>query len=74
MSNICQDNCEKLQKRSKIDDFRLLLDRISFYTIMLNVKVIDNIKTKLFSLKHFFVQLIPGELNPKKRFLTPKHT
>ena len=41
---------------------------------MLNVKVIDNIKTKLFPIKHFFVQSIPDELNKKKRFLTPKHT
>ena len=35
---------------------------------MLNMKVIDNIKTKLFSIKHFFVQSIPEELNPKNDF------
>ena len=41
---------------------------------MLNVKVIDNIKTKLYPIKHFFVQSTPDELNPEIRFLTPKHT
>ena len=41
---------------------------------MLNVKVIDNIETKLFPIGHFFVQSIPDEINTKKRFLTPKYT
>ena len=33
---------------------------------MLNVKVIDNIKTKLFSIKHFVVESIPVKLNKQK--------
>ena len=41
---------------------------------MLNVKFIDNIKTKLFPIQHSFVQSTPDKLNPKKPFLTPKHT
>ena len=32
---------------------------------MLNVKVKDNIKNKLFPIGHFFVRSIPDELNPK---------
>ena len=40
---------------------------------MLNVKVIDNIRTKLFPLEHFFLQPIPDELNPKKLILMPIH-
>ena len=41
---------------------------------MLNVKVIDNIKKKRFPIGLFFVRSIPGELNPKNLFLTPKCT
>ena len=34
---------------------------------MLNVKVIDNIKTKLFPLGNFFVRTIPDYLTKKKK-------
>ena len=41
---------------------------------MLNVKVIDNIKTKRFSIQHFDVKSTPDELDLQKRFKTPKYT
>ena len=41
---------------------------------MLSVKVIDNIKIKLFPIGHFFVQSIPDQVNTKKRYLTRKYT
>ena len=47
---------------NKIVDLPSLFDRIWFYTKTLNAKVIYNIKTKLFSSEHFFVQSIPEEL------------
>ena len=65
---------KKPLKSSKIVVFLLLLYRIWLYTKMLNVKVIDNIKTKLFPIGHFFVRSIPDELNKRKQFLTPKCT
>ena len=63
---------KKPLKSLKIVIFLLLLYRIWLYTKMLNAKVIDNIKTKLFPIGYFFVRSIPDELNPKKLFLTPK--